>query len=366
VDFSALGDLPHRRIGAAGPAVPTPIEGFIMQLRRRLLSAAAIAGLIASPLLVASPASAHDTWDGRGEPEAELLVDDLGGGNGSTIGPDGALYVAVGTEGTIVRVDPRNGHTRTFAEDLPLPAGPYGGVVDVVFRGHTAYALVSLVDKEVGGDSQNGIYRIDDRDDHTLIANLSKFNRKHLPEVYDLKSGNPFAIEAIDKGFLVTDGNHNRLLKVSKHGHVRELVAFDNVVPTGLEVTHKKIYVAQAGPVPHNPEDGRVISLKRWNLHEREVASGYPLLVDVEKGKCGRLYALSNGQHQEDAGPAMPAEPDTGALLRVRGNGTLSVVVDELDRPTSVEFIHNTAFVTTLDGEIWRVEHVGGRCQDGH
>ena len=338
-----------------------------MELRRRLLSALAVAGLIASPLLVASPASAHDKWDGHGnEPKAELLVDGLGGGNGSTIGPDGALYVAVGAEGKIIKVNPRNGHTRTFAEGLPLPAGPYGGAVDVVFRGHTAYVLVSLVDKEVGGNAKNGIYRIDDRDDHTLIANLSRFNKRHLPEVYDLKSGNPFAIESTHEGFLVTDGNHNRLLKVSKHGRIRELVAFDNVVPTGLEVTRNKVYVAQAGPVPHNPEDGRVISLNRWNWDEREVASGYPLLVDVEKGKCGRLYALSNGQPMDPPEVAEPAEPDTGALLRVKRNGTFDVVVDELDRPTSVEFIRNRAFITTLDGEVWRVEGLGRCRHHGH
>jgi hypothetical protein len=44
----------------------------------------------------------------------------------------------------------------------------------------------------------------------------------------------------------------------------------------------------------------------------------------------------------------------------VNPNGTFSVVVDGLDRPTSVEFIRNTAYVVTLTGEIWRVENPSG------
>ena len=52
-------------------------------------------------------------------------------------------------------------------------------------------------------------------------------------------------------------------------------------------------------------------------------------------------------------GPAgAPAAPDTGSLVKVNGNGTLTTVVDGLDQPTSVEFIRNTAYVVTLTGEI--------------
>ena len=43
--------------------------------------------------------------------------------------------------------------------------------------------------------------------------------------------------------------------------------------------------------------------------------------------------------------------------MKVNRDGTFGVVVDGLDRPTSVEFIRNTAYVVTLDGEIWKVEN---------
>jgi hypothetical protein len=89
------------------------------------------------------------------------------------------------------------------------------------------------------------------------------------------------------------------------------------------------------------------------------VASGAPLLVDVESGRGRDLFALSQGDFS--GGPAgSPALPDTGSLVKVEGNGALSVVLDGLDRPTSVEFIRNTAYVVTLTGEIWKIENPAG------
>ena len=45
-------------------------------------------------------------------------------------------------------------------------------------------------------------------------------------------------------------------------------------------------------------------------------------------------------------------------LLRVNRNGTFSVLVDKLDRPSSLEFIGDTAFVVTLTGEVWKIRGV--------
>ena len=40
-------------------------------------------------------------------------------------------------------------------------------------------------------------------------------------------------------------------------------------------------------------------------------------------------------------------------------DGTLTVVVDGLNQPTSVDFIGNTAYVVNLAGEVWKIENVG-------
>ena len=56
----------------------------------------------------------------------------------------------------------------------------------------------------------------------------------------------------------------------------------------------------------------------------------------------------------------MPADHDTGALLRANANGTMTTIADELDQPSSLEIIGNTAYAITLNGEIWKIEGIAG------
>ncbi len=74
-------------------------------------------------------------------------------------------------------------------------------------------------------------------------------------------SGVQYAMETLGGGFLVTDGHHNRVLRVGTDGSICELVAFGDVVPTGLETRGDTVLVGQAGPVPHLPENGRVLAV---------------------------------------------------------------------------------------------------------
>ena len=77
----------------------------------------------------------------------------------------------------------------------------------------------------------------------------------------------------------------------------------------------------------------------------------------MEFGRGSSLFALSQGVWL--SGPAgSPASPNTGALLEVNDDGTFTVIVDELNLPTSLEFIQNTAYVVTLGGEIWTIDNV--------
>ncbi|HZG22925.1 MAG TPA: hypothetical protein VEZ17_00025, partial [Chitinophagaceae bacterium] len=56
-----------------------------------------------------------------------------------------------------------------------------------------------------------------------------------------------------------------------------------------------------------------------------------------------------------------PALPNTGSLLKLKPNGTFSVIVDRLNQPTSMEFIGNNAYVVSLAGEIWKIDNVSAR-----
>lgn len=289
------------------------------------------------------------------------LVTGLQGASGSTVGPDGALYVTEGIAGRVSRVDPGTGAVETFAEGLPLALIGIGGAIDVVFLDDTAYVLVTLVGAPFG-NNVDGIYRIDGPSSYTVIADLGAFSAANPPATqFDLPNGLQYAIEAYRGGFLVSDGHHNRVLQVSTDGAVAVFEAFDNVVPTGLEVIGNDVYVSQAGPVPHLPENGKVVSIESRSRAVTELASGAPLLVDVERGRGRTLLALSQGMFPEDPPfpPAgSPALPETGALLGVGDGGALTVIAEGLNLPTSLEIIDNTAYVTTLTGDVWRIPGV--------
>jgi len=319
--------------------------------RQVLLLAAALIAITTPSVPTAQPAC--------GKPSAALLVTGLEGASGSTIGPGGALYVTEGAAGRISRVDPKTGTITTFASGLPTAIAPIGGVIDVAFIGTTAYALVTLVGSDIGGSNVVGIYRVDGPDSFTIVADIGEFSLQNPPDTpFDVPTGVQYALETFRGGFLVTDGHHNRVLHVTLDGEVSELIAFDNIVPTGLSVTGNTVYMAEAGPVPHLPQDGKVVSFGPKSPSITEVASGASLLVDVEFGRGRTLYALSQGDFAAGGPPGSPALPNTGALVKVKGDGTFTAVTDGLNLPTSLEFIGNTAYVVTLTGEIWKLESV--------
>jgi hypothetical protein len=305
-----------------------------------------------------------------GSPTAALLTSDLAeGSEGSAIGPDGALYVAEGVPGRISRVDLKSGIVTTFASGLPksLFGVGGGGVVDVAFIGKTAYALVTGVAPDLGGSDVNGIYRVDGPSSFTVVADITEFNYLNPPtHVFpiDALSGFQYALEPYRDGFLVTDGHLNRVLRVSLGGEITEVIAFDDIVPTGLTESGNKIYLALAGPVPHRPQDGKVVSFGPKKSTAKEIASGAPLLVDVEFGPGHRLYALSQGDFHVGDPPGSPALPNTGSLVQANKDGTFSVISNGLNQPTSLEFVGNTAYIVSLAGEIWKIENVSRQTKE--
>lgn len=282
------------------------------------------------------------------------LVSGLAGGSGSTIGPDGALYVTEGLAGRVSRVDPRTGAVTTYASGLPPSILGLGGTMDVVFKQGTAYVLVTLVGPDVGGSDIVGIYRIDDATHSTVIAAIGAFALAHPPATdFFIPSGVQYAIEKFGNGFLVTDGHHNRVYKVTLDGTVTERIAFGNIVPTGMEIRDGTVFMAEAGPVPHLPRDGRIVKFRAGSNAVTEVARGGRLLVDVEFG-AGHRWALSQGHFTPGHEPGSPADPNTGRLFRVTGDG-FTPVAWHLNQPTSLELIGRNAYVVTLGGEIWRI-----------
>ena len=228
--------------------------------------------------------------------------------------------------------------------------------MDIAFIHHTAYVLVTLVSPDVGGTSIDGIYRVDSPTHFTVVADIGAWSMAHPPvPAFVVPTGVQFALQPYGGGFLVTDGHHNRVLRVTLDGTISERITFTDIVPTGLAVRGKTVFVALAGPVPHLPQDGKVVSFGPRSSDVTEVASGAPLLVDVEFGRGHALYALSQGHFTPGHEAGSPADPDTGTLERVNRDGTMAPIATGLDQPSSLEIIGNTAYVVTLTGEIWTI-----------
>jgi hypothetical protein len=293
---------------------------------------------------------------------AQLLVSGLEGSIGSAIGPGGALFVAESAAGRISRVNPKTGAVTVFASGLPTLGAPLLGPVDVAFIGSTAYALVTLVGFELGGSDVVGVYRIDGPDSYTIIADIGAFNVANPPTIgfdIDFAEGVQYTIMPYRGDFLVTDGHLNRVLHVTRDGDISVFKEFDNTVPTGLDVRGNTVYMAEAGPAPHLPEDGRIVAFGPGAASATVVAAGAPLLVDVKFGRGSTLFGLAQGIW-DGAFPGSPALPNTGSLVRVNGDGTFSTVAEELNIPTSFQFIGTTAYVVSIVGDIWTIDNTAG------
>ena len=316
--------------------IPAGPKGWVAMSRIRRSSLVVLIALVASSLpgvariVAASPGAdpGHAGPQGRCTGDTPtLLRTGLASGSGSTIGPDRALYVTEGAAGRVTRVDTKTGDITTLATGLPKSIIGIGGAMDIAFVGKTAYVLVTLVGPDVGGSDTVGIYRVDGPNAFTVVADIGAFSLSHPPKpAFFVPTGVQYAMEVYRGGFLVTDGHHNRVLRVTLDGAITELIAFDNIVPTGLEVAGSTVYMAEAGPIPHLPQDGKVISFTPKAPTAREVASGGRLLVDVEIGRGRTLYALAQGVWPLGNSEGSPALPNTGQLLRVNRDGTFTVV----------------------------------------
>ncbi|TCC57669.1 ScyD/ScyE family protein [Kribbella pittospori] len=338
-----------------------------MSATRRI--ALSIAAFVLAAGVIAPTASAHDR---RGPSVTRLATFGSGGFvTGSTIGPDGAVYVTDGDAGSVKRINRRNGHVTTYATGLPRKALPdaIGGPVDIAFVGRTAYVLVTLVSGKAFGQpfgnsaDKNGIYRLNRNGSFTLVADIGQWSVDNPPvPAFFIDTGVQYAMEIYHGRFLVTDGHHNRVLSVTRHGSIKQIATFGNQVPTGLEVTKGHVFITQLGPNPHVPATGRVLELRR-GADPRVVAAGASMLIDVERGPGGKLFALSQGQW-DGVGEGSPALPNTGRLVVVKHNGTLAPVTDGrgrelvLDRPTAMEFVGNTAYVVAINGVVYKVSNL--------
>ena len=144
--------------------------------------------------------------------------------------------------------------------------------------------LVQFIGPFLGGpDEVNGIYRVDGPNTFTVVADIGAFNVANPPDTdFEAPIGVQTSFQAFRGGFLVTDGHLNRMLRVTLDGDISVFRAFDNIVPVGLETWGNRIYMAEAGPLPHLPADGKIVMFTPKSLdgHGRRRRWSAP-------GRCG-------------------------------------------------------------------------------
>ena len=231
-------------------------------IRRRLtVFVAALAIMLVVP---SSDALAHKPGD-SGPVVTVLNSTALGGlGSGSTIGPDGALYVTNGNAGTLVRIDPRNGSETVVGSGLPL-AGRRVRWRDrrrlrrspgVRARHRRRVRLSASPMRSWASTASSATAR---SPSSPTWAHGPQRTRPRTP-TGSLAQGLQYSLDVWHNGFLVADAHLGRLIRVDLRGQISELVAFDSTdsVPTGLEVANGKVFVATAGPTPHLPADSAI------------------------------------------------------------------------------------------------------------
>ena len=294
-------------------------------------------------------------------PTTTQLLTGLEGGSGSTVGPGGALYVTESAAGRISRVDPRTGEITTFASGLPKSIIGIGGTIDVAFIGGTAYALVTVVGPDVGGSDIVGIYRVDGPDSFTVVADIGAFALSNPPGFpFDIPTGVQYALETYRGGFLVTDGHHNRVLPghARRRGQRADRVRQHRPDRAGDLGQHGLHGRGRPRPPRSRGRQGGVVRAEVTQRHGGGLRCPTPRRRGVWprsrslRPLAGRLRWRPSGF----SGAAEHRQPREGERERHLHRRRRTA----LDRPTSVEFIRNTAYVVTLTGEIWKVENVSG------
>lgn len=307
---------------------------------------------------------------------------------GADVGPDGALYIGLagsggskkitlppefaaqigsdfayfGLSGTVVRVDPKTDKVTTFAKNLPSATTAPGsteaaGVVDVQWYNGKLYALTTGSINLAEPGYPNGIYRLEDDGFWSVFADISKFNDDNPVKFPDAgPGGNPFALDARGNEFIVSDGNYNRLLRVTADGDISILVSYDNIVPTGLATKDSgPVLNTWFSPGPHNPGDSFLVSVGFPTGNVTKIADTYAQLIDVEFGPGGKTYVLQFGDQSFDETGDVPPPP--GRLLVLDG-GKLLPLVTGLTLATSLNFSGDTAYITSLTGELVKIDGV--------
>jgi plastocyanin/sugar lactone lactonase YvrE len=320
------------------------------------------------PLRVAAQSSTH----------VEVYASGLVNPKALAFGADGTLYVAesgkpgevmvplpvnfggtgpVGTNARVSRI-PAGGQRQDLVTGLPN-VGLYGGIemlgaTGVAFLGGTLYELAAghiTVSPTLSRVTPDGTLQ--------PVADIGAFNRLH-PVPGDngdaVPMGNPYDLVVLGNNLYITDGNYNRVLKVTPDGSVSLLTDFGGD-PTSVGAAagpDGNLYVAQFGVAPYTPGTGRVDRVTPDGTVTSGAVTGLTTPIDVAFAPDGTMYVLQYAaQFNADR---LRYVPGGGEVRRVNADGSTSAVVTGLMFPSGMTF--------GPDGALY-VSNYGNESNDG-
>ncbi len=342
------------------------------------LTRAALLFLLGSALLAAGLLMATTFASAQSASQVSVYASGLVNPKGMVFTPDGTLYVAesgkpgavmvplpvnfggtgpIGTNARVSRIT-AGGQREDFITGLPN-VGLYGGIemlgaTGMAFMAGTLYELAAghiTVSPALSRVNANGSLE--------RVADIGAYNRAH-PVPGDngdaVPMGNPFDVVTLGANLYITDGNYNRVLKVTPQGTISTLVDFkSDPTSTGVAVgPDGSLYVAQFGLAPYTPGSGHIDSVTPDGATTQGVVTNLTTPVDVAFAPDGTMFVLQFAAQFDPQ--RLRYVPSGGEVRRVNRDGTTSVVVSGLMFPTSMAF--------GPDGALY-VSNYGNESNDG-
>jgi plastocyanin/sugar lactone lactonase YvrE len=335
-------------------------------LKRAWFSLLGIA-VIAVALLRATPlASAQSAT------QISVYASGLVNPKGMAFGTDGTLYVAeagkpgevsvplpvnfggIGPIGTNARVSRISvgGQREDVVTGLPN-VGLYGGI-EMLGAAGTVFLDGALYEVAAGHITVSpAVSRILPDGRLERVADLGAYNRAH-PVARDngdaVPMGNPFGVIALGGNLYITDGNYNRIFKVTPQGAISTLIDFpgDPTTTGGAVAPDGSLYIAQFGVAPYSPGSGRIDRVTLDGTITPGIVSNLTTPIHAAFTLGGTLFVLQFAAQFNAT--RLRYMPSGGAVLRVNPDGTTSEVVTGLMFPTAMTFGPDGALYVTNYG----------------